>query len=187
MQQRSPEKLRVVIDTSSLVSYVLTRGDMMRRVIAAWEAGQFVLLTSPQTRQELALVLVRPALRQRSSVDLSSFAEGLERFSEHVSGKLQLPGASRDAKDDKFIACAVEGRAHYLISSDQDLLSLGRYQSTCILNPGQFLVALTVARSPAAALRDQYSREALRSIRARLCLDAQTAEKLAQVIASPEA
>ena len=43
--------LRVVIDTSSLVSYVLTRGDLMRRVVAHWRAGTFTLLSSSATRQ----------------------------------------------------------------------------------------------------------------------------------------
>ena len=56
--------LRVVLDTSSLVSYVLTRGDIMRRVIAHWRANRYVLLSSPQTRAELAAVLARPQIRR---------------------------------------------------------------------------------------------------------------------------
>jgi predicted nucleic acid-binding protein len=49
--------LRVVIDTSSLVSYVLTQSELMRRVVSRWRAGAFTLLSSPATRAELADVL----------------------------------------------------------------------------------------------------------------------------------
>ena len=96
--------LRVVIDTSSLVSYALTRGELMRRVVAYWRAGAFTLLTSPATRAELAGVLARPAIRQSSVVPLDNLAQGLERFSEHVPGKLTLTGPCRHPKDDKFLA-----------------------------------------------------------------------------------
>jgi predicted nucleic acid-binding protein len=56
--------LRAVIDTSSLVSYVLTRGDLMRRVVAHWRANGFVVLSSPATRAELAAALSRPQIQR---------------------------------------------------------------------------------------------------------------------------
>lgn len=52
--------LRIVIDTSSLVSYVLTKGEIMQRVIAHWRAGAFTVLSSSETLAELAEVLSRP-------------------------------------------------------------------------------------------------------------------------------
>ena len=116
--------LRVVIDTSSLVSFVLTQGEIMSRVVAQWRAGAFVLLSSPATRAELAGVLTRPAIQQLAVAPLDELVHGLERFSEHVPGKLDLSGACRDPKDDKFLACAVEGHAHYVVSSDRDLLDM---------------------------------------------------------------
>jgi len=108
--------LRVVIDTSSLVSYVLTRGELMRRVVAHWRAGTFAFLSSPATRAELADVLARPAIQQLAVAPPDELVRGLERFTEHVPGVLDVSGACRDPKDDKFLACAVEGQAHYLVS-----------------------------------------------------------------------
>jgi predicted nucleic acid-binding protein len=43
--------LRVVIDTSSLVSYVLTQGDLMSQVVAHWRAG--TLDCSPPRRRDV--------------------------------------------------------------------------------------------------------------------------------------
>jgi len=45
--------LRVVIDTSTLVSFALTAGDITRQIIGAWRAEEFTLLTTPATRDEL--------------------------------------------------------------------------------------------------------------------------------------
>jgi len=171
------------MDTSTLVSYVLTRGDILRQLLSAWQAGEFVMLSSPETRAELAAVLARRSIQERSVVPTELLAEVLTQFSEHVPGQLELPGVCRDPKDDKFLACAVEGRADYLVSSDRDLLDMGRYQDVCILNPGQFLVALHLARLPIELIREHYSLKTLRAIEAGLCLSKDTKDKLLQVIA----
>ena len=134
--------LRVIIDTSSLVSTVLTRGELMRRVVAHWRSGTFTVLSSPATRAELAVVLARPSIRELAAAPLDELVRGLERFSEHVPGALDLAGACRAPKDGKFLACAVEGGAHYLVSSDRDLLELRHCRGVAIVNPGQFLLAL---------------------------------------------
>jgi putative PIN family toxin of toxin-antitoxin system len=103
--------LKVVIDTSSLVSYVLTRGDIMRRVIAAWREDQFILLSSAETRAELAAVVARPKIKILAAAPLDELVKGIERFTRPVYGELDLSGACRDSKDDKFLACAVMGEA----------------------------------------------------------------------------
>jgi len=66
----------------------------------------------------------------------------LERYMWHVPGDLELTGACRDPKDDRFLARAVEGKAHYLVSSDKDILDMKSYRGVAIVNPGQFLLAL---------------------------------------------
>ena len=174
--------LRVVIDTSALVSYLLTRGKIMRLIIAAWQEGEIDLVASPQTIAELTAVISRPEIFQRSVAPFANLIESLSQWLVHVPGKLDLAGACRDPKDDKFLACAVEGQAAYLISSDQDLLDVGMYQNVAILNPGQFLAALHLAKMPVEDLQAQYSLQALQTILADLHLDAETRQKLVQAI-----
>ena len=145
--------LRVVVDTNSLVSYVLTQGDLMRRVVAHWRAGTFTLV------------------------------HGLERFSDHVPGALFFSGACRDPKDDKFLACAVEGGAHYLVSSDRDLLDMRCYHDVAIANPGQFLLALELYPMEAAAIVARFSRDVLEGIQASVPLEPETASRVAEAVA----
>ncbi|MEE9616231.1 MAG: putative toxin-antitoxin system toxin component, PIN family [Anaerolineae bacterium] len=175
--------LRVVVDTSCLVSYVLTQGKLMSQVVAHWRAGTFTLLSSLATRAELAGVLARPAIRRLATAPLDELVRGLERFSEHVPGALDLPGACRDPKDDKFLACAVEGRAHYLVSSDRDLLDMRHYRGVAIVNPGQFLLALELYPMKPEAMAIRFGCDALAGIRASVPLEPETATRVEEALA----
>jgi putative PIN family toxin of toxin-antitoxin system len=174
--------LRVVLDTSSLVSYVLTRGDIMRRVIAHWRANRYVLLSSPQTRAELAAVLARPGIKRLATAPLDELARGIERYTWHVPGVLDLRGACRDPKDDKFLACAVEGEAHYLVSSDNDLLHMRSFRGVVIHNPGQFLLAFELSMLDANAMARRFDRSTLVDIQETLLLEPETAGSLATAV-----
>jgi len=175
--------LRAVIDTSSLVSYALTRGELMRQVVAHWRAGTFTLLSSPATQAELAGVLARPAIRRLAVAPLDELVRGLERFSEHVPGALDLSGACRDPKDDKFLACTVEGEAHYLVSSDRDLLDMRRYRGVAIVSPGQFLLALDLYPMEVEALASRFGRDVLAEIHTTVPLEPGTAARVTEALA----
>jgi putative PIN family toxin of toxin-antitoxin system len=45
---------------------------------------------------------------------------------------------SRDPNDDKFLECAVAGRADYIVSADADLLALSTIQGIPILDAPDF-------------------------------------------------
>jgi putative PIN family toxin of toxin-antitoxin system len=174
--------LRVVIDTSSLISYLLTKGSIMRQVIQTWEEEEYQLLLSPRTYRELLEVLSRPTIAQRTGEAREWLLERINKAAVFVPGKLEINGVCRDPKDDKFLACAVEGWADYLVSSDKDLLDLRTYDDLCILNPGQFLVALQLARLSEEEIRRRFGREALQTFQSQLCLDAATEAKLIRVL-----
>lgn len=175
--------LRVVIDTSSLVSYILTAGNIMKQVVYAWEARDFVFLTSPATRSELIAVLERPYIQQRAHISPATLMEGIVKYTEWIAGNLNVPPVCRDPKDDKFLACAVEGKAHYIVSSDKDLLEMKVFEGICILNPGQFLVILQLSRMDTVKIKTTYSSETLHRIQQNLCLDSETKKKVELALA----
>ncbi len=61
---------------------------------------------------------------------------------EVVAGELQLPGVTRDPKDDAIVACAREAGADYIVSGDRDLLDLGEYKGTRVVTPREFVEML---------------------------------------------
>jgi len=55
-----------------------------------------------------------------------------------------------DPDDDKFIACAIEGQADYIVSEDKDLRRLGHYEHIRILGKQAFLGMLEAVEQPSA-------------------------------------
>lgn len=137
--------LRVVLDTNLLVSYFLTQGTTLSGLIDGWEQGLFVYLVSPAILDELQEVVKRPRLRRLMRQNPQPLLDVIYQDSEMTAGALVLTGVCRDPKDDKFLACAIEGEADYLVSGDQDLLAIGSYQGIQIVKPAQFLNILQVA------------------------------------------
>jgi glutamine phosphoribosylpyrophosphate amidotransferase len=86
--------------------------------------------------------------------------------------------ACRDPKDDKFLACAVEGEAAYIVSSDRDLLTIRQYEGVCILNPGEFLIVLQLTNLTTVEIALTYSHETLTLGLNTLCLDPLLAQKI---------
>jgi len=138
--------IQAVIDTNLLISYALTKGETLSQLIDHWEEGTFVYLTSPLIIEEMKEVLQRPHLREQMAVDPQPLIEAVEMDTEQTPGDLVLEGVCRDPKDEIFIACAVEGRADYIVSGDQDLLDLSKYQGIKIIRPRQFVTILDMLR-----------------------------------------
>ncbi|MEZ4517458.1 MAG: putative toxin-antitoxin system toxin component, PIN family [Chloroflexota bacterium] len=133
------EPLRVVIDTNLLVSYLLTAGDTISQIVTHWEEDRIVPVVSPHIMAELTDVLERPKLRQYMKGDPDTLVQSLLDDAIMTPGLLDVEGASRDPKDDKFLACAVEGQAAYLVTGDYDLLDLHEFGQTRIVRPFELL------------------------------------------------
>lgn len=139
---------RVVLDTNLLVSYLLTQGKTISRIIDYWENGDIIVIVTPAIVDELIEVVKRPRLRLQMIADPQILIDLLSSEAVHTSGDLALPGASRDPKDDKFLACAVEGEASYIVSGDKDLLSLETFQSVAIVSPFDFISLMDGVKKP---------------------------------------
>jgi putative PIN family toxin of toxin-antitoxin system len=133
---------RAVLDTNILISYFLTQGSTLARLVDYWERGRFIYLISPAMLAEIKEIVNRPRLRRLMRADPQVLIEVIEHDAELVPGDLTLPGVGRDPKDEMVIACAVEGGAGYLVSGDTDLLDLGSFQGVQIVTPADFVSIL---------------------------------------------
>ncbi len=64
-----------------------------------------------------------------------------------VTDNYEVRGVSSDPDDDKFLACALEARADYIVTGDPDLLFLKYYHVVNILNPRDFLENLILSQT----------------------------------------
>ena len=132
------QSARVVFDTSTLVSAVLKPQSVPAQSLArAWEVAE--LLVSTETLDELRQVLARDRLDRFRDIGARR-----EFFDHYEAMTLLCPVetsvvACRDPSDDKFLSLAVSAGAKLIISSDNDLLTLGQLRGVTILRPSQFL------------------------------------------------
>jgi putative PIN family toxin of toxin-antitoxin system len=134
--------MRVVLDTSVLVSFLLTRGRVISAIIEQWETGRLEVIISPQIMAELRHVVederLASCLRPGA---LEVLLRALTENAEVVTGELELPGVTEDPDDDMVVACAVEGNAAYIITRDQHLLRMGTYRDIVVVSPEEFVAA----------------------------------------------
>lgn len=133
-----------VVDTNVLVSGVIVPHGAPRRILEAWQAGQFTLVTSEAIIAEVARVLCYPRICQRyhlAESDIAAVVDSLMNDAELVAGLYEVR-RSADPADDVFLACALEGHADYLVSGDRHLLEIGSYHGVVIVTPQEFVAAL---------------------------------------------
>ena len=61
-------------------------------------------------------------------------------------GRIELSVIREDPDDDRYLECAVEGQAEYIVSGDRHLLALGSYRHISIVPPRAFLAVVPTAR-----------------------------------------
>jgi len=133
----------VVIDTQIILRATLNERSLPGKLL--FDLGYlYTLAISPAVRAEIADVLSRPKLRQKFP---GLTDESTARVLAVLDAGLQItpeitPAVSRDPKDDMFLALAVESKATYLVSEDNDLLVLDPYRGIRILTALEFLQAL---------------------------------------------
>ena len=123
-----------------LVSGIFFKG-IPGRVVELWLEGAFEVYATPLIMQEYLRVIKELA---------SKAAEDLVRsWQEILPNRAHLiPDASpplrvvRDPDDDKFISCALQVKADYLVTGDRDLTSL-EAAYPFIISPRRFLSILS--------------------------------------------
>ena len=87
--------------------------------------------------EEIVLRLKQKFPRIDTKIPLQELLSKFEII--RVSSDIQV---SRDSDDNKFISCAVDGKCFYIVSGDDDLLSVGNYGDVEILTVADFLSRL---------------------------------------------
>jgi putative PIN family toxin of toxin-antitoxin system len=137
-------KLRAVLDTNVFVSALLSRSPTSptQELIQRWEADEFTLLISDALLDEVAEKLDAHSISQERIVELLTL---MNRLAERVvvPDEALTPVIEADPADDLILACAVVGKADYLVSYDAhfDVLG-GEYQGIKITRALPFLRAV---------------------------------------------
>ena len=137
--------MRVVLNTNIVISALLWRGKPYQLLETISHSHELRLFASPALLEELADVLARPMATKRLALIGKTAAEVLADYQAVV--EVVEPSAVprvvlRDVDDDQVIAAAFAAQADFIVSGDDDLLSVGRYQGISILTATQALLQI---------------------------------------------
>ena len=137
-----PDVLTAVIDSTVLVSAFLTEDGVSAELLRYAREGVFVVFLSEEILTETEHTLSYPRIRARytyTDEDVADFLDRLRVAAQLIPDLPQFTGIVRDPNDDMVIATAHRAHAAYIVTRDDDLLSLQQYEDISILTPEAFI------------------------------------------------
>lgn len=128
---------KVVLDANILISAILFGGPPRKCLELAIE-GKIELFTSKEIIAELTGVLKREKFGIQEE-NLHYIVTALESITNLVTPKQRFNIVEKDPEDNKFIECAIEADADFIVSGDKHLLEISEFQKIKILKPTNFL------------------------------------------------
>lgn len=125
--------MRIVLDTNVIIDGFKDDYSYEKQIIDAVITGEIEAYANHQTLQENKLIMKRV-------IDNSEYEQEINNFYAQVNAvvnRRQINIVS-DPEDNKILESAVEAEADYLITRDNDLLSLGDFQKIQIVTPAEF-------------------------------------------------
>lgn len=128
--------MRVVLDTNVLVSAFASPSGVPGKIYRAWSEKKFELVISDYILQEFGEVAVKKLDFQVNQIapilDLFNLLAQIVKPQE-----LEIPGL--DTNDIPIIGRAVAGKAKFVVTGDQKILKLKKYDGLKIIRPREFL------------------------------------------------
>jgi putative PIN family toxin of toxin-antitoxin system len=137
--------MRVVLDANVIVSALINPQGVPAQIFDAWRAERFQLLLSQAIVEEIGRVLRYPKIATHHlwpKERLQTWLEDLAHLALMTPGNITLAVIQDDPPDNRYLECAVEGEAAYLVSGDRLLIALGTFQGIQIILPRAFLEIL---------------------------------------------
>ncbi|KJR43720.1 protein of unknown function DUF132 [Candidatus Magnetoovum chiemensis] len=136
--------IRVVLDANIFVSAIISpKGNSSRIIFLIEQERNLKLITSLSILEEVKRVLFYPIVEKyhkNNKEEIKIKLEKITQFAEITSNQTNtIDVIKTDPDDNKYLECAVEGNANYIVSGDYHLLELESFQGIGIVTPAEFL------------------------------------------------
>lgn len=127
--------MNIVVDTNIIISGIFFGGNP-KRIINAILDSKVNAYISKEILNEYFEIINEMMFSKGESIDLSFISLLIDRFNIiETTSKIDI---SRDPDDNKFIECAVDSNSIYIVSGDDDLLSIKNYHNIEIITAKEF-------------------------------------------------
>ncbi|MEH1779585.1 MAG: putative toxin-antitoxin system toxin component, PIN family [Nostoc sp.] len=132
--------IKIIIDTNLWISFLIGRELKHLQNLFLEETIQVVL--SEEIVEELLLVTQRPKLQKYFPPNkLNELIQVLRTIGLFINIKSEV-SLCRDAKDNYLLALSKDSDANFLLTGDQDLLEIAKFENTEIVTYQEFLLKL---------------------------------------------
>lgn len=129
--------IRAILDTNLWISYLISK--RLSKIDELFERDDLVLLFSEELLEEFVEVAGRPKFRSYfPSEDIEELLSLFDELGEIIEMTSEVD-ICRDPKDNFLLALAKDGNADFLITGDEDLLVVRKFESTEILSFTEFV------------------------------------------------
>jgi len=136
-------KLRAVIDTNLFISGIFGKESLSVKLQDLWIEQEFELATSMEIIKEVSRVLQYPRIKQRfhpKEKTIKRFFNLIFRKAIITKDLYKAYKIVDDPTDNKFLACALEAEADYIISRDPHIRNLKHFHGIKIIDVKGFLL-----------------------------------------------
>jgi putative PIN family toxin of toxin-antitoxin system len=132
--------MRVVIDTNVFISALLSPKGKPAKILERWREQVFDLIVSKAILTEYQKVLQYKHIKKYlSEKEIDDILKNLSIFAIEIKPERKINLIKDDLADNKFLECAFEGKARFIVSGDDHLLALKEYEEILIVTPAVFL------------------------------------------------
>jgi len=136
--------IRAVVDTNLLIRALIKPHGTVGPVLTRLRANAYTLIYSQPLLDEWIEKLALPRIRQKYALDDRAIEDALALLV--LRGELVHPKRAievcRDPDDNAVLEAAIDGGAEYIVTGDEDLLVLKKFETVTIVTPRVFLAAL---------------------------------------------
>lgn len=128
--------LRLVIDTNLWISFIISR--KLNQLEPILLAKNTRILFRSELVQELEATITKPKLQKYFSENaLEEMLIAFDHYIDFIAVKSKVK-ICRDPNDDFLLSLAKDGKANYILTGDNDLLELGKFEEAEIIKITDF-------------------------------------------------
>jgi putative PIN family toxin of toxin-antitoxin system len=129
-------RLRIILDTNLWISFLISK--KLKKIDTLFENNAVLIIFSQELLEEFIHVARRPKLKKYfSESDILTLLDTFEAYGE-MAEVISIIDVCRDPNDNFLLALAKDSNADFLITGDQDLLIIKKFEQTLILSYSEF-------------------------------------------------